>query len=55
MTAGSHPVFQQLGDRVGVVLGGTNVGIIRIDSKRVMLIDTGLNDTTAQGASRGPR
>lgn len=45
-------MFQQLGKRVGVVVGGTNVGIIRIDSKRVILIDTGLNDTTARKVLR---
>ena len=45
-------MFQQLGDRVGVVAGGTNVGIIRIDAKRVILIDTGLNDTTARKVLR---
>lgn len=45
-------MFQQLGERVGVVVGGTNVGIIRIDSKRVILINTGLNDTTAREVLR---
>jgi len=45
-------MYEQLGDRVGVVLGGTNVGIIRIDARRVILIDTGLNDTTARKVLR---
>lgn len=45
-------MYQQLSERVGVVPGGTNIGIIRIDDERVILVDTGLNDTTARKVLR---
>ena len=48
-------MYQQLSERVGVVPGGTNVGIIRIDDQRVILVDTGLNDTTARKVLRAVR
>lgn len=47
--------YQELNGRAGVVVGGTNVGIIRIDDERVILIDTGLNDTTARKVLRAVR
>lgn len=48
-------MYQELHGRAGVVVGGTNVGVIRIDDKRVILIDTGLNDTTARKVLRAVR
>ena len=48
-------MYQHLSERVGVVPGGTNVGIIRIDDQRVILVDTGLNDTTARKVLRAVR
>jgi glyoxylase-like metal-dependent hydrolase (beta-lactamase superfamily II) len=45
-------MYQELSERVGVVIGGTNVGIIRAGDGRVILIDTGLNDTTARKVLR---
>ncbi len=48
-------MYEALSDRVGVVLGGTNVGIVRIDDRKVLLIDTGLNDTTARKVLRAVR
>lgn len=48
-------MYKALTDRVGVVPGGTNVGIVRIDDRRVLLIDTGLNDTTARKVLRAVR
>ncbi len=49
---GDSQMYQELGDRVGVVVGGTNVGLVRIDDNHVLLIDTGLNDTTARKVLR---
>jgi glyoxylase-like metal-dependent hydrolase (beta-lactamase superfamily II) len=43
---------EQLTERVWVVPGGTNVGIVRTDDNGVLLIDTGLNDTTARKVLR---
>ncbi len=47
--------YTTLSDGVGYVAGGTNIGIIRIDDKRVMLVDSGLNDTTARKVLRAVR
>ena len=46
---------EQLTERVFVVPGGTNVGIVRTDDGGVLLIDTGLNDTTARKVLRAVR
>ncbi|MGC4191872.1 MAG: MBL fold metallo-hydrolase [Thermomicrobiales bacterium] len=48
-------MHRELNGRAGVVIGGTNVGVICIDDKRVILIDTGLNDTTARKVLRAVR
>ncbi|MGB3330261.1 MAG: MBL fold metallo-hydrolase [Thermomicrobiales bacterium] len=48
-------MYQHLNGRSGVVVGGTNVGIVRIDDQRVILIDSGLNDTTARKVLRAVR
>ncbi|MGC4106101.1 MAG: MBL fold metallo-hydrolase [Thermomicrobiales bacterium] len=48
-------MYQHLNGRAGVVVGGTNVGVIRLDDRRVLLIDTGLNDTTARKVLRTVR
>ena len=48
-------MYEALTDRVGVVRGGTNIGIVRIDDGYVLLIDTGLNDTTARKVLRAVR
>jgi len=48
-------MYEALTERVGVVRGGTNVGIVRIDTGHVLLIDTGLNDTTARKVLRAVR
>lgn len=48
-------MHQVLNGRAGVVVGGTNVGVVRIDDRRVILIDTGLNDTTARKVLRAVR
>lgn len=45
-------MYQALTDRVGFVPGGTNVGVVRIDTRRVMIIDSGLNDTIARRVLR---
>lgn len=45
---------EQLTERVWVVPGGTNVGIVRTDDG-VLLVDTGLNDTTARKVLRAVR
>ena len=41
-------MYEALTDRVGIVPGGTNIGIVRVDESTVLLIDTGLNDTIAR-------
>jgi glyoxylase-like metal-dependent hydrolase (beta-lactamase superfamily II) len=43
------PVIQ-LSDKVGVVPGGVNIGVIRIDDGHCILVDTGLNETNAKKA-----
>jgi glyoxylase-like metal-dependent hydrolase (beta-lactamase superfamily II) len=48
-------MYQAITERVGFVPGGTNVGIVRIDTSRVLLIDTGLNDTIARRVLRAVR
>lgn len=48
-------MYLSLGDGVGYVPGGTNVGIIRNDDTHVTIIDSGLNDTTARKVLRTVR
>jgi len=48
-------MVQQLTERVYVLPGGTNVGIVRAGGDGVLLIDTGLNDTTARKVLRAVR
>lgn len=48
-------MYQSLGDHVGYVPGGTNIGIILRDDGLVTLIDTGLNNTTARKVLRAVR
>jgi len=43
-------VFAELGTRVGVIPGGVNIGVLRGDQGRVILIDTGLNATSGKKA-----
>lgn len=38
----------ELGDRAGVIPGGVNVGVLRAGPGRIVLIDTGLNDTSGK-------
>jgi glyoxylase-like metal-dependent hydrolase (beta-lactamase superfamily II) len=45
-------MYESISDRVGIVRGGTNIGIVRIDDAHVLLIDTGLNDTIARKVLR---
>ncbi len=45
-------MYQALTDRVGFVPGGTNVGVVRIDTRHVIIIDSGLNDTIARRVLR---
>jgi glyoxylase-like metal-dependent hydrolase (beta-lactamase superfamily II) len=45
-------MYERLTDRVGYVPGGVNIGVIRIDERQVLLIDTGLNDSTARKVLR---
>lgn len=40
--------MKQLSDRVYVIPGGTNVGVVIADDGRAVLIDSGLNDTPAR-------
>lgn len=45
-------MYIELGERVGFVPGGTNIGILRNDDRHVTLVDSGLNDTTARKVLR---
>lgn len=45
-------MYEALSERVGYVPGGTNVGIVRIDDRHTLLVDTGLNDTIARKVLR---
>jgi glyoxylase-like metal-dependent hydrolase (beta-lactamase superfamily II) len=45
-------MYQAITNRVGFVPGGTNVGVVRIDTRHVMIIDSGLNDTIARRVLR---
>ncbi len=37
-------------DRIGVVPGGVNIGVIRVDENHCILVDSGLNDSNAKKA-----
>lgn len=43
-------VLVPLADRVWVVPGGVNIGVLANDSGQIVLVDTGLNDTSAKKA-----
>jgi len=45
-------MYTAITDTVGVVAGGTNVGVVRVDDRHVMMIDSGLNDTIARRVLR---
>lgn len=47
--------LQQLADRVYVLQGGTNIGVVLSDDGGAMLVDSGLNDTPARKALRAVR
>jgi len=48
-------VIEELTSRVAVVPGGVNVGVLRGEDGRCVLVDTGLNDTSARKALRAVR
>jgi glyoxylase-like metal-dependent hydrolase (beta-lactamase superfamily II) len=48
-------MYVELTSRVGYIAGGTNVGVIRVDDRHVILVDTGLNDTPVRKALRAIR
>ncbi len=45
----------ELGDRVSVLPGGVNIGVLRGDDHRCVLIDAGLNETSAKKALKALR
>jgi glyoxylase-like metal-dependent hydrolase (beta-lactamase superfamily II) len=45
-------MYQALTERVGFIPGGVNIGVIRIDERRVLIVDSGLNDSTARKVLR---
>lgn len=45
-------MYIELSARVGYVPGGTNIGVVRVDERQVILIDSGLNDTPVRRALR---
>ncbi len=46
---------QQLADRVWVVPGGVNIGVLAGEDGQFILVDTGLNDTSAKKALKAVR
>lgn len=48
-------MLEQLTERVWYAPGGTNVGVVRSDDGRMVLIDTGLNDGNARKVLRAVR
>lgn len=44
-----------LNERVGIVPGGVNVGVVRGDSGRAIMIDTGINETNGKKALKSIR
>jgi glyoxylase-like metal-dependent hydrolase (beta-lactamase superfamily II) len=55
MEQGSGIVIVPLSERVAVVPGGVNIGILRGDGDRLILVDTGTNETAAKKALRAAR
>lgn len=47
--------IEMLTDQVGVIPGGVNIGVVVVDSGRCLLIDTGLNETSAKRAVKAVR
>jgi len=45
----------QVSERVWVLPGGVNIGVLRSDAGRVVLVDTGLNDTSAKKVMKAVR
>ncbi|MFN8591625.1 MAG: MBL fold metallo-hydrolase [Thermomicrobiales bacterium] len=45
----------QLGDRVWVLPGGVNIGVVRGPDNQIVMVDTGLNDTSAKKALKAIR
>lgn len=45
----------ELGPRVAVVPGGVNVGVLRGDGDRLVLVDTGINETNGKKALKAAR
>lgn len=46
---------QMVSERVGVVPGGVNIGVVRAENGRCFMIDAGLNDTAAKKALKAIR
>jgi glyoxylase-like metal-dependent hydrolase (beta-lactamase superfamily II) len=53
--AGEEIVLTKLSERVFILPGGVNIGVLRIDDRRCALIDTGLNDSSAKKAIKAAR
>jgi glyoxylase-like metal-dependent hydrolase (beta-lactamase superfamily II) len=47
--------YIELNERVGVVPGGVNVGVVRGESGRAIMIDTGINETNGKKALKSIR
>jgi len=48
-------VLVQLGERIWALPGGVNVGVVRADAGRLLLIDTGLNETAGKKVLKAAR
>jgi glyoxylase-like metal-dependent hydrolase (beta-lactamase superfamily II) len=47
--------YQALGERVGIIPGGVNVGVVIGESGRAIMIDTGINETNGKKALKSIR
>lgn len=45
-------MYTAITETVGVVPGGTNIGVVRVDDRHVLIVDSGLNDTIARRVLR---
>jgi glyoxylase-like metal-dependent hydrolase (beta-lactamase superfamily II) len=55
MAMGGFVAYHALGERVGLVPGGVNVGVVRGDSGAAIMIDTGINETNGKKALKSIR
>ena len=52
MTTSQTQHWYEIDERVGVILGSVNIGVIRLDESRALLVDTGLDRDSGRRAIR---